>query len=322
MQPPSQPENEAQRLQTLQSLQILDTPPEERFDRLTRLAMHIYEVPVALVSLVDGERQWFKSAQGLDVCETSREVSFCGHAILHDDALVVEDTLEDERFINNPLVTGPSGIRFYAGYPITYLDGSVLGTLCVIDHAPRRFSARDRLILEDLATLVEHEIHATQLATVDELTGLDNRRGFLAAAERALNLSRRKGYPLSLVFVDLNRFKTVNDRFGHREGDRALARFAGFLRGACRDSDLVARIGGDEFVMLLNHAAEAEVAMVLERLAEAVERDTREAQRGYQLQYSCGVLHCSSDRRDSLETLLAEADALMYRHKRGEHGAC
>lgn len=318
MQPPSLPDNEQQRLQTLRGLQLLDSGPDERFDRLTRLAMHIYDVPIALVSLVDAERQWFKSSQGLDVCETPREVSFCGHALLQKSALVVEDALQDSRFADNPLVVAGPGIRFYAGHPICYLDGSVLGTLCVIDHQPRVFSARDRLVLEDLAMLVQHEIQATQLATVDELTGIDNRRGFLAAAGRALSLSRRHAYPVCLVFVDLNRFKEINDRFGHREGDQVLSRFARFLRAACRESDLVARLGGDEFVVLLNDAGDPEVDRVLSRLAGAVEQDELQVARPYRLRYSWGILQCDPERQDSLEDLLAEADALMYRHKRGE----
>ncbi len=130
MKSPDTPNNEEARLKSLHSLDILDTPAEERFDRYTRLAQRMLNVPIALVSLVDTDRQWFKSCLGLDAVETSREVSFCGHTILCDELLVVNDALADERFADNPLVTGAPNIRFYAGYPLIYSDGSNLGTLC------------------------------------------------------------------------------------------------------------------------------------------------------------------------------------------------
>lgn len=128
MQIPAKPVDEESRIVTLRSLNLLDTDRDERFDRLTRLALHVFEVPVALVSLVDENRQWFKSCQGANLTETDRDVSFCGHAILGDEAFVIEDTHQDPRFADNPLVIGEPHIRFYAGYPIRYLDG-VLGIL-------------------------------------------------------------------------------------------------------------------------------------------------------------------------------------------------
>jgi len=118
------PVNEEQRLAALRALCILDTPPEERFDRITRLAKKLFEVPIALITLVDAERQWFKSCQGLRVRETPRDISFCGHAILSQEGLVVPDTLLDERFADNPMVLGEAGIRFYAGRPCARLTGA------------------------------------------------------------------------------------------------------------------------------------------------------------------------------------------------------
>ena len=124
MRAPEQPRDEKTRLSTLRSLHILDSAPEERFDRLTRMARRMFDVPISLVSLVDAERQWFKSKQGLEVEEGPRETSFCGHAILGDTTLIVPDALEDERFFDNPLVTGEPNIRFYAGVPLRAIDGS------------------------------------------------------------------------------------------------------------------------------------------------------------------------------------------------------
>ena len=159
MQEPTQPVNESERLAALRSLGLLDSPPEQRFNRITRTAARIFDVPIALVSLVDAERQWFKSRYGLHAGETPRSVSFCGHAILQDGALVIEDALLDARFADNPLVTGVPHVRFYAGQPLTGAGGAKLGTLCLLDHAPRKFSAHDRLTLADMAGWVERELN-------------------------------------------------------------------------------------------------------------------------------------------------------------------
>ena len=166
---PPVPVDEDRRLALLRSLGILDTPPEDRFDRITRLASALFDAPIALVSLVDVNRQWFKSCIGIDDSETDRSVSFCAHALERRDALVVEDALLDPRFADNPLVTEDPHVRFYAGHPLRVpgRDGdrrSAVGTLCVIDRKPRRFSDRDRTLLADLARLVEEELGSVELA--------------------------------------------------------------------------------------------------------------------------------------------------------------
>ena len=123
-------------------MNVLDTSPEERFDRLTRVAKRMFDVPIALVSLVDADRQWFKSCVGLSAAETSRDISFCGHAILGEDTFVISDARADERFADNPLVVGEPKIQFYAGCPLRALDGWKLGTLCIIDRTPRSMEWR------------------------------------------------------------------------------------------------------------------------------------------------------------------------------------
>jgi PAS domain S-box-containing protein len=158
MKQPPIPGNETQRLRALKATGLLDTHPEERFDRLTRLASRTLDLPIALVSLVDEQRQWFKSAVGLTAPETGRDISFCGHAIHSDDIMVVPDARLDPRFAGNPLLSGDRPVIFYAGAPLRSPDGYRLGTLCVIDHAPRAFGARERRILRDLADCVEQEI--------------------------------------------------------------------------------------------------------------------------------------------------------------------
>jgi GAF domain-containing protein len=152
------PQDEDRRLAALRQLALLDSEPEERFDRLARLAAGLLQAPVSLVTLVDHDRQWFKSRVGTLIEETSRDASFCAHAILGDEAMIVPDALEDERFADNPIVAGPPHVRFYAGCPLTLPDGHALGTLCVLDTRPRQLSAEQRALLRDLADLVEEEL--------------------------------------------------------------------------------------------------------------------------------------------------------------------
>lgn len=154
----ARPADEEQRLAALDATGLLDSEPEERFDRIARLAAEALEVPIALVSLVDRDRQWFKSCIGLEATETPRDMAFCAHAINSDDVLVVPDTLCDRRFADNPLVTGDTRIRFYAGCPIRTADGHALGTLCIIDHRPRNLDARQLRLLSEFAALVEGEL--------------------------------------------------------------------------------------------------------------------------------------------------------------------
>jgi len=152
------PDNEAERLAALHALLILDTPPEQRFDKITRFASTEFDVPIVLISLIDAGRQWFKSRVGLESCETGRDVSMCSHAILQPDIMVVHDTLLDARFADNPLVTGEPGIRFYAGAPLAMPSGMRLGTLCLIDRRPRTLDALELGILGTLRDLVVMEL--------------------------------------------------------------------------------------------------------------------------------------------------------------------
>ncbi len=165
MTPAPIPEDDHQRLQALRELLILDTPPEERFDRIVAFAATEFDVPMALVSLIDRNRQWFKARIGLPVCETGRDISFCGHAILEHETLLIPDALADPRFADNPLVLGDPFIRFYAGAPLVLPSGAVVGTLCLIDRRPRALDSTDLAILGALRDLVVQEL-ATQPAAV------------------------------------------------------------------------------------------------------------------------------------------------------------
>lgn len=154
------PDNETMRLALLQTLNIVDTPIEERFERITRLLTRVLNTPMSALTFVEADRHWAKSLQGSDRVEVPREHSFCAHTILEDSVLVVNDTRADERFADNPLVTGTSGIRFYAGVPLTLAENVRVGALCVYDTEPRELDEDDRELLQDFAETVASELRA------------------------------------------------------------------------------------------------------------------------------------------------------------------
>jgi diguanylate cyclase (GGDEF)-like protein len=312
------PSDETARLAELRALALLDTDPDERFDRVTRLAQRLFGVPIALVSLVDDDRQWFKSRQGLDVAETPREFAFCAHAILDDGVMQVADATIDPRFVDNPLVLGAPEIRFYAGAPISGPGGSKLGTLCIIDREPRVLSPDDEASLRDLADMVEREIAAASLATVDALTGLSNRRGFDALGSKLLGVCARRRIQATLVYLDLDNFKPINDRLGHDVGDAALREFAEILGQAFRGSDVIARLGGDEFAVLMIGARQGPPA--IDRLAGLLAVRNTAPGAAYALLASFGVATFDPAALESLADLSTRADAAMYQEKRRRAG--
>ncbi len=318
---PAIPDDDDERLRLLADLAILDTPPEEQFDRIVRLAKKMFDVPIALVSLVDANRQWFKACIGLPVRETGRDISFCGHAILGEDIFVIEDTLADPRFADNPLVTGAPFIRFYAGQPLRLAGGVKIGTLCIIDTAPRDFPAEDRAALRDLAAVLERELAAMHLATADELTGLSNRRGFLAQGQKAFSLARRLKLPMAAIAFDLDKFKAINDTYGHATGDAALRVFADALRRSVRDADVTARLGGDEFAALLIDCPAGQIDAVIARIRTLI--GARVAETGFPatIEFSAGFAAIDAGATADFDAAMALADSEMYRQKNARKAA-
>ena len=308
---------EAIRLKNLHSLKLLDTPAEERFDRLTRLAKSLFNVPISAVTLVDEHRVWCKSGMGIDEADSPRETSLCGQAILEDkDVIVINDAKTDDRFADNPHVLGEPYIRFYAGCPLKYLDGSKMGTLCIIDTRPRTITEEEKEHLKSLAELAERELIATQLATLDDLTGISNRRGFISLAQNSLKLCDRYQIPASLVFFDINKFKLINDTFGHAEGDRALVAFADQMRHTFRESDVFARLGGDEFVVLLTNTTIEFAEELIQRFSQSIDAYNKKANRGYDISFSSGIVSVDTDKHpQTIDELLNRADSVMYKHK-------
>lgn len=263
-------DDEPGRLAALDRLGILDTPPEAGFDEITRLVQDILAVPISLVSLVDRDRQWFKSRQGLAAVETPRAQSFCAHTILGRSPLIVPDATRDARFSSNPLVTGNPLIRSYAGVPLCTTEGYNLGALCAIDTRPRNFTAKHIDMLQRFAALVVNEIELRTIARSDFLTGAATRRAFTAAAEDEIEHCRRYGRTSSLLLLDLDHFKFINDSFGHSAGDDVLKAVAHCCQNTLRPGDRFGRLGGEEFAILLHEIDAAGAFATAERLRRQI----------------------------------------------------
>jgi diguanylate cyclase (GGDEF)-like protein len=223
--------------------------------------------------------------------------------------------LKDERFFDNPLVTEDPHIRFYAGQQLRPFGEQAIGTLCIIDRVPREFSADDRQIFVDLAKMVERKISAVQLSVIDELTRISNRRGFLALARYSLDVCMRHQFPASLLFFDLDRFKEINDTYGHAEGDKALKIFTTQMRDTFRMSDIYARFGGDEFVVLLSNTSVTMTQQLIMRFQANLQTKCEKLGLPYSIQFSHGVIAFNPLKHKRLEDMLQEADAAMYAHK-------
>lgn len=288
MLPAPLPDNEAERLASLRRMQLLSSPDEEAFDRITRIARRLFEVPIALVSLIDAHRQWFKSCVGLPVRETPRDVSFCGHAILQDDLLVIEDSRQDPRFADNPLVTGAPHVIFYAGRPLRNPDGFAVGTLCLIDAQPRHFSQEARELLHDLGGCVEQiflgrELSETQRQLLDELDDarrasmLDpmlniwHRGAIIGMLEREVQRAFRNRSSLALMAIDVDDFNLIVDGHGRNAADALLIELVRRLRTVTRSYDSFGRLGEDRFLVILPETTGAMAAEVAARLQKAID---------------------------------------------------
>lgn len=314
MQSPGIPENEEQRLKSLYITGLLDTRDDERFERLTRLARKAFQVPVALISLLDRERQWLLACQGVGVRETPRNISFCGHAILQEGPFIIPDAAADERFHDNPLVTGEPHIRFYAGYPVSLPDGTVAGTLCLIHTSPRDFTDEDIASLRDLAYIVEDEFQAIGMAMTDSLTGIPNRRGFYRAGEKIFRSITQLDQAFSLIYFDLDKFKPVNDLWGHAEGDEVLKTFATFLYQHLEPGEIAARLGGDEFAVLILRNGNDE--SYLHALSLSLENYNETSGKPYNINYSFGAVTWNPEQNATLSDMVNKCDEVMYLRKK------
>ena len=291
------PADEDLRLRDLERHGILDQPSDPALDRIVELASAIFGTPIALISLVDADRQWFLSRKGVEVRQTPREIAFCAHAITGSDVLVVPDALADDRFRDNPLVADAPHIRFYAGAPLTTAAGHNLGTLCVIDRQPRLPTEQQLQQLRWLAQVVMRELELRRRTQLCPVTGLLNRPTFMAMGQREFERAQQLQQPLALLCIDIDNFRQINQRWGHAAGDTVLLNLGHLLRNVLREEDMAGRLGDEEFALLLVNSTAAAAMDLAERLRQAVA-----SMRGvyshsdYQLRISGGIT--MADRED------------------------
>jgi diguanylate cyclase (GGDEF)-like protein len=302
------------RLAALAKYDILDTPRELAFDRITGLVKKIFGVPMSTISFIDGHRQWFKASEGMADRETSRGPALCYYAIQQSTPLLIEDTSLDARFRDNAFVLGKPYLRAYAGVQLT-TEGVNIGTLCAMDTAPRRFSPEQVGILADLAGIVMDELELRNVAMRDNLTGTLSRRAFRSEADRIVSLAQRHGHNVTCAVLDFDHFKAVNDAHGHGVGDLALVGVMDICQRKLRKSDVIGRIGGEEFAILLPHTDLAAAMEVIEKVRMAIAASSIETPCG-PLRVTCsfGIAALGESRHD-IDELLRCADSALYSAK-------
>lgn len=265
------PEDEEQRLRDLRRHGVLDTASDPHFDRIVKLASQALGMPIALVSLVDRDRQWFLARKGVEVAETPRCMAFCAHAIAGEQVLHVPDASSDARFNTNPLVVEAPYIRFYAGAPLRSPEGHNLGTLCVIDTEPHQLDEQQLQLLQLMADLVVRELELRRLNCLCPVTGMYNRSSFFRLGAEEFEQARSTGKPLALFNFDIDDFRQINNRWGHRAGDHVLEDLCRITRQHLKSRDLFGRIGDEEFAVLLVDHTDAEVMATAAAIRAAVE---------------------------------------------------
>ena len=333
---PSQAESETARRPKLNTTGLLDAAQNEAFANIAQLAREIALAPISAISLIDDDRQWFLTRHGLPIEPVTSPSAFCQQTFLASEMLEIEDARNDSRFEGHPLVTGSPNIRFYAGVPMILPGGESIGTLCVMDTVARTISSTQRKSLKTLAQSAVNEIelrrrlmaleievsrrqaaeaHILQLAMRDPLTGLPNRAALYERLEQQLKLALRNKTQLTVLFIDMDDLKGLNDGQGHDAGDAALLEVARRLTSAVRESDTVARLGGDEFVVLLPDVSDTATALNIgNKLVNAMNAPAALPGRVTQLRLSVGVA-LSLKESDSVVDLIHRADTAMYQAK-------
>jgi diguanylate cyclase (GGDEF)-like protein len=331
------PANESARLESLRHMLLSSSPNEASLDRVTRAARRIFGTPITLISLVDHDRLWFKSCIGLTVRETPRGISFCGHAILEDEPLIVEDTLCDPRFADNPLVTADPKIRFYAGRALRNSENFPIGALCIMDREPRRLTQEERRILDDLGQWAEAIFASTELSAgqralsaeldeakresmVDPQLQIWNRWAIVDILDREAKRTLRHRDPLSVLMVDVDHLGSIDNRYGQSTADALLKEVARAMHGALRPYDAMGRYSAEEFLVVLPDTDRNAAAVVAERLRQKVEACTLAVESDLvSCTVSAGVASIEQNAGSSpVDTLVASAeDALRLAKRRG-----
>ena len=319
------PHDEPARVAALRSFGVLDQARQADLDAAVRLAAYVCGTPTAVINLMDSDRQWQAAAHGTQRGEMARGDAMCQHAVMGTEVVYTPDASREALFADNPCVTGRLGdVRLYAAAPLVTRDGHTIGTVCAFDASPRELDATQLGLLRDVAAQVMALFDSRRLAsalaraaTRDPLTGLANRRALETALSGAIARAERGLGTPSVVVVDLDGFKDVNDRLGHVAGDEVLVGVARRLTDTARTVDTVARLGGDEFVVLLEHTGGPGATAALSRLRRCLHGGWSDLL-GEEMGASLGITTYRPG--DSVATLIARADAEMYADKARRSG--
>jgi diguanylate cyclase (GGDEF)-like protein len=325
---PSHP-REVRRLAAARHLRLLGTPPEERFDRLTRMACKTFNVPMALIDIVGEKVVWIKGATGTDSVHGIRKDGYCQYTILKNETCVIEDARLDPRTRDSPYAASHV---FYAGVPLKF-DGENVGVFCIADNAPKKFSLEQQGDLIELAAMAEQEMVVVSLSNaqlalaasheelemesmLDGLTRLWNRTAIMELAARELEAGRTNNTATGLLILDIDHFKMVNDTHGHPAGDEVLRRVAERLRMVVRPGDAVGRYGGEEFIVILPACGE-DVVPIADRIREKVQSEPIPFGKTHiPVTVSIGTT-VSREGTHFVDTLIKVADSALYKAKRG-----
>lgn len=312
---PTELDDEAGRIETLTRLDAQAYSSEASFNHITGLLQLALEMEMVTISLITADKQILKARQGFDATETPREFAFCDIAIRNYEPLVIEDTHQDARVRDNPFVTGSPFVRCYIGAPLTTVDGYSLGAIYAFGSKPRKFTEREVKITSKCAKLVMNLLELRAQASRDFLTDVYNRRSFVSGLERELaRLRRRKGTAV-VAFLDIDHFKRVNDTFGHPVGDRVLREFADIVAGQCRQNDLVARLGGEEFAVLLTDTDLESAQLWADRMRTQVAETRFYGESAIKVTVSVGLAVVDETQTTS-DAVTKMADNALYKAKR------
>ena len=321
------------KIANIHSQDLFYTPLEERFERITRVARRALQVPVAAISLLNEDKQWFKSAAGWGISELPRDQAICKLTVAGDGLLTINDTLADPRVASLPIVVSAPRFRAYAGHPLVDEHGNVVGTFCVFDLRARDFTPADRQTLVDLAAMAQRELLSDRLtsahaaltsklgiarreALMDPLTHLWNRRGASVLLKAALTNADQRSSPLALALLDLDNFKRINDSHGHQTGDEVLRRLASRLLSSVRTDDEICRLGGDEFLVLMADTDAAIATRVAERIRQAITNTAVPTRDGtIPISVSVGCTIRQAHDKSTVEELLERADQALMQSK-------
>ncbi len=326
-------DEEVKRLQSLRGLDILDTPADNRYERVTRLVQNMLKVPMASFNLIDEMRQWTKSTQGMSIFEIARKESFCNHVVQNNQSIVVSDARLDARFMDNPYVTGNPNIVFYAGYPVHAPDGACVGALCAIDKKTREISAKEIQILRDLAGVLESELRLDQMtkklstaeeklsqaervSMVDPVTRLWNRHGIVHMLKREWSEALRDGKALSLIIADIDGFKNFSLEKGPEAATELAMQVSRGLMSSLRNEDSIGRVELDEFMIVLPDCSPDRIESIVNRIGQEMLVNGMDTGEPLPLTLSYGAASIFPDKDMEMTDLMRLADEAIVRAKK------